>query len=117
MELNEIIETAKKMAIKLQELSCQKIEILDISKKSTQTKVLVLSNAENPQVAKVVAGDFRLFCEEHNIELLGTDGELKGDWIVFDCKEIIAHIFTDATRTKFNLDKLWKDSKNVIKWK
>ena len=117
MEINDIIETAKKIAIKLQELSCAKIEILDISKKSTQIKVLVLANAENAQTSKVIAGDLKLFLQEQSIDCIGVDGGLKGEWIVFDCDKIMVHLFTEATRTKFNLEKLWKDSKNVVKWR
>lgn len=116
MELNEIIETAKKIAIKLQELSCTKIEILDISKKSNLAKVLILANTESEQSAKVIAWDMRLFFDEMNIDFLKTDGEFKGEWIVFDCKDILLHLFIESTRTKFNLEKLWKDSKNTVKW-
>lgn len=116
METNQLIDTAKRIAIKLQEFSCKKIDILDISKKTNQAKIMIISSVLNEQKAKVIANDILLFIKEQNLEIINIDGAFKGEWIVLDCKEIIIHIFTETTRVKYNLEKLWKDSKNLIKW-
>ena len=117
MEQEVFIEKSKKIAIKLQEEGCSKIEILDISKKSSQSKVMIIASTEDAQKSKVVASDLEVFLPEQDIQIQNIDGGFKGEWIGIDCKEILINIFVDDVRAKYNLEKLWKDSKNIIKWK
>ena len=73
----------------------------------------MIATIQNPQEAKTLALKFKqLFSEKY--VCLHSDGLFKGDWIVLDFKDILVHIFTKETRARFNLEKLYKDSKNFI---
>lgn len=110
------LNNAKRIAIKLLELSTKKIEVLDISKKNKGISFLVLASAVSEEVAKVISLDMQTFLKELKIPLFNIDGAFRGEWIVMDCGRIVIHIFTEHSRNKYNLEKLWKDSKNVVKW-
>lgn len=43
------------------------------------------------------------------------EGYFKGEWIVFDFENLTLHIFLPKVREKYNLDKLYKPKKIVIK--
>ena len=43
------------------------------------------------------------------------EGYFKGEWIVFDFENVTLHIFLPKVRDKYNLDKLYKPKKIVIK--
>lgn len=116
MEQLELLEKSKLIALKLQEFGAKKIELLDLSRKSTDIKFLILSNVSNAQMAKVVANDIQQFANAQGLEISHIDGAFRGEWIVIDCEDIIIHIFTEQARIKYNLEKLWKDSKNSIKF-
>lgn len=116
MEQLELLEKSKAIALKLQEFGAKKIEVLDISRKSSDIKFLILSSISSAQMAKVVANDIQQFANSQKLTILHTDGAFRGEWIVLDYEEIIIHIFTEPARLKYNLEKLWKDSKNSIKF-
>ncbi len=43
------------------------------------------------------------------------EGYFKGEWIVFDFENVTLHIFLPKVREKYNLDKLYKPKKIVVK--
>lgn len=116
MEENELIIEVKKIAKKLEELGANHIDVLDISKKSKEIKFLIICNAFNQQLAKLLAKNLMEEIEKDKIALRNQDGFIKGEWIILDYSDFVVHIFVDASRAKYNLDKLWKDSKNQIKF-
>lgn len=107
---------SEKIAIKLNELGAKKIEIYDVSKKTNLCKALIFSSAVGTDNAKQIATLLDEFLSKENIELEHLDGQIKGDWIILDYKEVIVHIFQNEVRLKYNLEKLWKDGKNSIKF-
>ena len=34
-------------------------------------------------------------------------------WILLDCREVVAHVFTEEARGFYNLEKLWADAETV----
>ena len=109
----DIDEVAKNMSIYLVENGATNVIIIDVEKKTKVAKRIVLATAKNSQAAKAMAlGLKESFSNQ--IICMHSDGLFKGDWIVLDYKDILVHIFTKDTRNKFNLEKLYKDSKNYI---
>ena len=109
----DIDEVAKNMSIYLVENGATNVIIIDVEKKTKVAKRIVLATAKNSQTAKTMAlGLKESFSNQ--IICMHSDGLFKGDWIVLDYKDILVHIFTKDTRNKFNLEKLYKDSKNYI---
>ncbi len=109
----DIDEVVKEMGDYLVQNDATNVIILDIEKKTKTAKRLLIATIQNPQEAKTLALKFKqLFSEKY--VCLHSDGLFKGDWIVLDFKDILVHIFTKETRARFNLEKLYKDSKNFI---
>lgn len=117
ISLNEdYINLSKKIAVKLNELGAKKIEILDVSKKTNLGKIFIFSSVTGTDNAKIIATKLQEFLALKNFELEHIDGQFKGEWIILDFKDIIIHIFQNEVRNKFNIEKLWKDAKNSIKF-
>jgi len=113
----DFLEIGKQIANELENLGAKKIELLDVSKKTNQAKFLIFCNMADEALTKTTALQIQEFVKNSGLELLHTDGFIKGEWIIQDFNEIIIHIFTETSRTKYNLEKLWKDSKNALKFK
>lgn len=105
---NQYSEKAIEMAKLLLDKGVFDIEIVDVSKKTKMTKNLVIGTANSTESAKEITFEFCEEVEKQGIELCSCDGFNKGEWIVLDYDEVIIHIFTKATREKYNLEKLWK---------
>lgn len=111
----DYITLSEKIAIKLNELGAKKIEILDVSKKTNLSKIFILASAPGTENSRNIATLLEEFVNHENVELEHIDGHLKGEWIILDFKDIIVHIFQNEIRAKYNLEKLWKDTRNLIK--
>lgn len=112
----DYINLSEKILIKLNEFGAKKIEILDVSQKTNLSKVFIFASVTGAENAKNIATQLQEFLSQENVELEHIDGHLKGEWIILDFKDIIVHIFQNEIRVKYNLEKLWKDTKNSIKF-
>ncbi|MDD2445540.1 MAG: ribosome silencing factor [Clostridia bacterium] len=106
---------SEKIVNKLNDLGARKIEVLDVSKKTSLSKVLIFASVSGKENSKEIALKLEEFLKTEEIELEHIDGHIKGDWIVLDFKEIIVHLFQNEIRVKYDMEKLWKDNKNSIK--
>ena len=113
----DFLEISKQIAIELEKLGAKRIEILDVSKKTNQAKFFIFSSMADETISKATAIQIQEYIKNLGLELIHIDGHIKGEWIVEDFAEIILHIFTENSRNKYNLEKLWKDSKNSVKYK
>ena len=109
----DINDLSSQIAGKLFEYGALDIQIIQTQEKSKIAKRLVVCTAQDNQAAKKMAIDLKEYFKT-SIQSLHTDGIIKGEWVVIDYKDIIVHIFTKNARQKYNIEKLWKDSKNTI---
>ena len=51
--------------------------------------------------------------KEAGMEYLGMEGYNTGNWILVDCNDILVHIFQSESRSFYNLEGLYSDSKEI----
>ncbi|HWU42544.1 MAG TPA: ribosome silencing factor, partial [Bdellovibrio sp.] len=51
--------------------------------------------------------------EEYNIHPQSVEGIDEGRWVLVDYGSLIIHLFYDFVRQEYNLEKLWKDGKDL----
>ena len=110
IDVDEIVEEMSRFFV---DNGAINVLILDVEKKTKTAKRLLLATAKSSLFAKSLALDFKQTFSKQ-MPCIHSDGVFKGDWVVLDFKDIIVHIFTKETRSKFNIEKLYKDSKNCI---
>lgn len=100
----------KNLVALLQENKLKNISVYDLSADG-EKKYAILSTskqaADSKKVADVVAEKYSYTDK--------IEGYSKGEWIVFDFDGVVLHIFLAKIREKYNLDKLYKPKKIVIK--
>jgi ribosome-associated protein len=42
-------------------------------------------------------------------------GKPAGGWILVDCRDVIAHLFSPAQRERYKLEELWHEAKTVLR--
>ena len=97
----------------LVEKGATEVELLQVEQKSKLAKRLIVCTVQDNICAKKVALELKEMLKD-TLQCFHTDGIFRGDWIVLDYDDIIVHIFTKETRQKFNIDKLYKDTKNFV---
>lgn len=52
--------------------------------------------------------------EEYNVHPQSIEGLDEGRWVLLDYGSLIVHVFYDFVRQEYNLEKIWKDGKEII---
>lgn len=103
IEVKELVEFLKNNKLK-------NISVYNLSSE-TEERFIILSTttkvAESKKVATLIAEKYE-YCNK-------IEGFFKGEWIVFDFSQITLHIFLPKVREKYNLDKMYKPKKIILK--
>jgi ribosome-associated protein len=69
-------------------------------------RVIVASGTSNRQT-KALASSVRDSVRSRGMEVLRTEGEDNGEWIIVDCGAAVAHIMQPAIREYYHLEEIW----------
>ena len=101
--IKEIVEV-------LQENKIKNVSVYNLSS-ADEEKYIILSTSNKILDSKKVAD---IIAEKYHYEGK-IEGYNKGEWIVFDFVGLTLHIFLQKIRDKYNLDKLYKPKKIILK--
>ena len=74
-------------------------------------RVIIASGTSNRQT-KALAASVRDAVKGRGMQVLSTEGEDNGEWIIVDCGAAVAHIMQPAIREYYHLEEIW-GGKNV----
>ncbi|TAM51533.1 MAG: ribosome silencing factor [Paraburkholderia sp.] len=77
-------------------------------------RVIVASGTSNRQT-KALASSVREKVKEAGGEIISTEGEDIGEWVLVDCGDAIVHILQPALRQYYNLEEIWGDKPVRVK--
>lgn len=108
--MNEIIEIIKNA---IEDKKGQQVKILDISEISSLADYFVIAHGSNINQVQAIADNV-----EEKLALAGMhpkaiEGYVAGEWILMDYQDFIIHIFHQEKRSFYDLERLWKDAKEV----
>lgn len=56
------------------------------------------------------------FDKQHGLTPRRREGIREGRWAVLDYADVIVHIFGDDERDFYNLERLWEDGENLVRY-
>lgn len=77
-------------------------------------RVIVASGTSNRQT-KALANSVRDKVKELGGDVLSTEGEEIGEWVLVDCGDAVVHILQPALRQYYNLEEVWGDKPVRVK--
>ena len=91
----------------LEDIKGKDIEIINTSKLTPLfERIIVASGDSNRQVRSLVRNvEDKL--REAGAEILSTEGEDGGEWILVDVGAVVVHVMQPAIRSYYNLEELW----------
>ncbi len=69
-------------------------------------RVIIASGTSNRQT-KALAASVRDSVKSRGMEVMSTEGEDNGEWIIVDCGAAVAHIMQPAIRDYYHLEEIW----------
>lgn len=74
-------------------------------------RVIIATGTSNRQT-KAIAASVRDTVKDRGLQVLRTEGEENGEWIIVDCGAAVAHIMQPTIREYYHLEEIW-GGKNV----
>lgn len=99
----------------LQEKKASDITVINIEEQSSIADFFVIATGRSTTQVRALTDFLDEKGEEKGLVVYRRDGVREGRWVVVDYGSVIVHIFNDATRDFYNLEKLWGNSDNVTR--
>lgn len=91
----------------LEDIKANDIAVIDTSKLSSLFERMVIASAQSTRQTKALADHVVEQLKLRGEEVLGTEGEGSGEWILVDAGEVVVHVMQPAVRAYYNLEELW----------
>ncbi len=93
------------------------IVYIDVTQKTSLCDYfIVCSGRSSTQVKSLAENLEEKLQKEHGEIPRRHEGFREGRWAVIDYADVIVHIFNDEMRDFYNLERLWEDGKNIVRY-
>jgi ribosome-associated protein len=91
----------------LEDVKAQAITVIDTSKISDEFDRVVIATATSNRQTRALASNVQIKVKENGGDILSTEGEETGEWVLVDCGDIVVHLMQAPIRAYYNLEELW----------
>ncbi|HOV70228.1 MAG TPA: ribosome silencing factor [Clostridia bacterium] len=109
-------ELANRICKVLDNKLAKDVTVIDVSKLTILTNNLIICTGRSPIHVKTLANELVKEMEKLGHKVLRTDGYPESRWIVLDFGDSIVHIFNEEERKFYNLEKLWSNGMNAVRY-
>ncbi len=104
---------SKKLAYEIAEFAMQKkanrVKVLDVHKLTSMTDFFIICSGGSDQQVKAISDHIvdEIAPQEHPFNKEGYDTR---EWVLLDYINVVVHVFHDASRDYYDLERLWMDA-------
>ena len=109
----EAKEMAKLAIQALEDKKAEDIKVNDISTISTIADYFIIASGKNHSQIQAMCDNVEEALERAGAEMKQTEGYKSADWILMDYGDIIVHIFDTENRLFYDLERIWRDGKEM----
>lgn len=107
------LETAKKAAKALSSKKGVDIKIISVNDVSILADYFVIGTGTNSTQVKALAEEVEYQLDKEGISVSNIEGHRTSSWILLDYVDVIVHVFSEEARNYYDLERLWKDGKEI----
>ncbi|KUK83366.1 MAG: Ribosomal silencing factor RsfS [Pelotomaculum thermopropionicum] len=89
------------------------ITVLDIREVSIIADYFVICSGRSKTQAQAIAENIQVKMEDAGWFALRREGFREGSWVLLDYGDLIVHVFQDAERQFYKLERLWGDARVI----
>lgn len=91
----------------LEDIKAVDISVINTSKRSPLFERMIVASGQSNRQTKALADNVVKKLQEAGEEILSTEGEKSGEWVLVDLGDVLVHIMQPAVRAYYNLEELW----------
>ncbi|KAB1439572.1 ribosome silencing factor [Candidatus Galacturonibacter soehngenii] len=97
----------------LEDKKAEDIRIIDISGVSVLADYFIIANGTNENQVKALVDNVQEELYKAGYEAKQVEGYRSASWILLDYGDIIIHVFSKEDRLFYDLERIWRDGKEV----
>jgi ribosome-associated protein len=91
----------------LEDVKAQQIAVFNTEHLSPLFERVIIASGTSNRQTKALAASVRDTVKSRGMQVLRTEGEDNGEWIIVDCGAAVAHIMQPAIRDYYHLEEIW----------
>lgn len=89
------------------------IKVIDIREVSVVSDYFIIADGTNKNQVQAMVDNVQEELEKAGYPMKQMEGYRAGSWVLLDFNDIIIHIFDKENRFFYDLERIWKDGKEV----
>ena len=90
------------------------VKVLDLREITSFTDFFVICTVSNARQAHAVSDEIQKELKEAGELPMSIEGYDSGEWILMDYGDFLVHIFSEAARSFYDLERLWRHATQVL---
>ncbi len=91
----------------LEDVKAQRIAVFNTEHLSAMFERVIIASGTSNRQTKALAASVRDSVKGRGMQVMSTEGEDNGEWIIVDCGAAVAHIMQPAIRDYYHLEEIW----------
>ena len=91
----------------LEDVKAQNIAVLNTEHLSALFERVIIASGTSNRQTKALAASVRDSVRSRGMDVLATEGEDNGEWIIVDCGAAVVHIMQPGIRDYYHLEEIW----------
>ena len=91
----------------LEDVKGQHIAVFNTEHLSAMFERVIIASGTSNRQTKALAASVRDSVKSRGMQVMSTEGEDNGEWIIVDCGAAVAHIMQPAIRDYYHLEEIW----------
>ncbi|MEY8522560.1 ribosome silencing factor [bacterium 1XD8-76] len=109
----EAKEMAKLAIESLEDKKAEDIKVIDISDISTIADYFIIASGKNRSQIQAMCDNVEETMGRAGVSMKQTEGYKNANWVLMDYGDIIVHIFDMENRLFYDLERIWRDGKEI----
>jgi ribosome-associated protein len=101
----------------LEDVKAQDIVVFNTEHLSPLFERVVIATGSSNRQTKALSSSVRKAVKEAGFQVMRTEGEDNGEWIIVDCAAAVVHIMQPAIRQYYQLEEIWGEKPVTLKLK
>lgn len=110
---NQSKEMAKIAYNALSDKKGEDIKIIDISGISVLADYFIIAHGNSDSQVGAMVDNVEEELHKAGYPLTQREGRASGSWVLLDFNDIIVHVFDKENRLFYDLERIWKDGKDI----
>ena len=112
-EMDQSKEMARIAYNALSDKKGEDIKIIDITGISVLADYFIIANGNSDSQVNALVDNVEEALHKAGYPLKQREGQASGSWVLLDFGDIIVHVFDRENRLFYDLERIWKDGKDI----